>query len=162
MYRSGVATVAEVTARSRAVLDRRGSRPLVVEGPSGAGKTTLLRAVTAEAGPCWWWTAADFAYEAAEAIRGARHRSFTSTLVADPRPLVIEHLEDLEGKTRTREELERALLVRAERGGATILTLTAGRGRAETLRWLSPWADIVSLEPRPPDPARRTPSHRSP
>jgi len=67
-------------------------------------------------------------------------------LAADARPLVVEHLEDLRGKPRTRKELRRLLLGRAANGGVTLLTLTAARGTARTLRWLGGWADVVSLD----------------
>ena len=63
---------------------------------------------------------------------------------------MIEHIEDLRAKPQTRAELRRALLLRAAEGGATILTLTAGRGRSEMVRWLGGWTDVVSLDrPRP-------------
>jgi hypothetical protein len=65
---------------------------------------------------------------------------------------VVEHLEDLRGKPRTREELRRLLLLRAAHGGATLLTSTGGRGHAEIVRWLGTWADTVSLD-------QWTPSH---
>jgi hypothetical protein len=59
---------------------------------------------------------------------------------------VVEHLEDLRGKPRTREELRRLLRLWAANGGATLLTSTGGRGHAEIARWLGGWADIVSLD----------------
>jgi hypothetical protein len=59
---------------------------------------------------------------------------------------VVEHLEDLRGKPSTREELRRLLAIRAARGGATVLTLTAGRGDTEIVGWLDGWADVVSLD----------------
>ena len=69
-----------------------------------------------------------------------------ATLATDPRPLVVEHLEDLRGKPSTREELRRLLVLRAANGGATVLTLTAGRDDAEIVKWLDGWADVASLD----------------
>jgi hypothetical protein len=146
-----------VRAKVRAVLLRRTSRTLAIEGPSGAGKTRLLREVTAEAGPAWWCAATDLVQEAVDALRGDRYAAFTTSLATDPRPLVIEHIEDLRAKPRTRAELRRALLLRAAEGRATILTLTTGRGRSEIMRWLARWADVASLDrlPKGPGPAWR-------
>jgi hypothetical protein len=47
-------------------------------------------------------------------MRGDRYRAFTNALAVDPRPLVIEHLEDLEGKPRTREEQSRGVVLDSE------------------------------------------------
>jgi len=46
----------------------------------------------------------------------------------------------------TLEELRRLLVLRAANGGATVLTLTAGRDDADIVRWLDGWADVASLD----------------
>ena len=142
---STMASEAAVRAKVRAVLRRRTPRPLAIEGPSGAGKTRLLREEAPESGYPRWCSAREIVDEAVEAIRGERYSEFEAALAMDPRPLVIEHLEDLRAKVRTRAELRRALHLRAAKGGATILTLTSGRSRTEIVRWLARWADVTSL-----------------
>ena len=109
----------------------------------------LLRAVTAEADlEPLWCSAIDLVRELVEAIRGDRYAAFQTAVATDRRPLVVEHLEDLRGKPRSRAELRHLLLLRTAAGGATILTLTVGRGCPEIVRWLGGWADIVSLDRR--------------
>lgn len=145
-----MASALAVGRKVRAALRRGTSRPLAIEGPSGAGKTRLLRGLAAEADPAWWCSAKDLVEEAVEAMRGDRYPAFKAAVATDTRPLMIEHIEDLRAKPQTRAELRRVLLLRAAEGGATILTLTAGRGRSEMVRWLGRWAEVVSLDrPRP-------------
>jgi len=138
-------TTAGVKLKVRTALRSRPSRPLAIEGRSGAGKTRLLREMGAGAEGWWWCSARDYAEDAVEAVRAERYPKFVSAVATDARPLVIEHIEDLRARPRTRTELRRALLLRAAAGGTTILTLTTGRGRREIVRWLGQWADVVEL-----------------
>lgn len=66
-------------------------------------------------------------------------------LSRDRRPLCVEHLEDLRGKTRTRHELRR-LLEHAARRRPVVLTLTCGHGDGEVVRWLATWTDLLTLD----------------
>jgi hypothetical protein len=100
-----------VKAQVQAQLRRKRPRPLAIEGPSGARKTRLLREL-AEAAPVWWCTARGLADEAVEAMRADRYVAFEKAVATDARPLVIEHIEDLRTKPRTRMELRRVLLAR--------------------------------------------------
>jgi len=59
--------------------------------------------------------------------------------------VVVEHLEDLRGKPRTRAELC-FLLKTASQRRPVLLTLTRARRDGEVLRWLRGWADVVSLD----------------
>ena len=93
-----------------------------------------------------WYSAVDLVERVVEALRCEGYAALRAALATDPRPLVVEHLEDLRAKPSTREELRRLLVIRAARGGATVLTLTAGRGDTEIVRWLDGWADVVSLD----------------
>ena len=140
-------TAARIRPRVAAALSRRPCRPLAITGRTGAGKTTLLRALVAEADiePVWC-PAVDLAERVVEALRCDRYAALRAALAADPRPLVVEHLEDLRAKPRTREEIRQLLLSRAANGAASLLTLTAGPGDAEIVRWLGGWADVVSLD----------------
>jgi chromosomal replication initiation ATPase DnaA len=140
-------TAAQIRPRVAAALTHRPGRPLAITGRTGGGKTTLLRALAAEGGllPVWC-PAVDLAARLAEALRREGYPAFRAALAADPRPLVVEHLEDLRGKPRTREELRELVLLRAANGGASILTLTTGHGHAEIVRWLRGWAEVVSLD----------------
>jgi len=92
-----------------------------------------------------WCSAFDLANELAEAIRGGTHESYSAALVGDRRPLCVEHLEDLRGKPRTREEL-RLLLTQAALRRPVLLTLTCTGGDAELVRWLRSWAELLSLD----------------
>lgn len=142
---------AKIRPRVVAVLSHRPSRPLAIMGRTGVGKTTLLRAVAAEAeAEPVWCSAVDLVDQIVEALRCDVYDAWRDALVTDPRPLVVEHLEDLRGKPRTREELRHLLLLRAAKGGATLLTSTGGRGHAEIVGWLGGWADFVSLDQRTP------------
>lgn len=157
-----MATAADIRRRVvRAFTDRR-LRPFAISGPSGVGKTTLLRAAVAEgAFEPVWYPAVDLVERVVEALRCDRYSAVRADLATDPRPLVVEHLEDLRGKPRTREELRRLLVLRAAAGGAIVLTLTAGRGDAEIVRWLDGWADVVSLRPGASSRRSRRPLRRS-
>ena len=73
------------------------------------------------------------------------HESYSAALIGDRRPLCVEHLEDLRGKPRTREEL-RLLLTRAALRRPVLLTLTRARRDRDVLRWLRGWAEVVSLD----------------
>jgi chromosomal replication initiation ATPase DnaA len=140
-------TAARIRPRVAAALSRRPCRPLAFTGRTGAGTTSLLRAVVAKGDlQAAWCPAVDLVERVIEALRCDRFAALRASLVADPRPLVIEHLEDLRGKPRTRDEIRRLLLSRAANGAATILTLTTGPGGAEIVRWLGGWAEVVSLD----------------
>ena len=80
----------------------------------------------------------------AQAIRDDRLAVYRSGLTEDPRPLCVEHLEDLRGRPATREEL-RHILAHAASRRPILLTLTRARGDAEVAAWLRPWTEIVSL-----------------
>jgi chromosomal replication initiation ATPase DnaA len=138
------------------LLRRKAIRPLAIEGRSGSGKTQLLRELWPEAQLTRWSSARDLIDEAVEAVRADRYAAFEEAMATDERPLVVEHIEDLRAKPRTREELKRALCLRAAGGRPTVLTLTTGRGRSEIVRWLGRWADLTSLDPR-----RRRPAAQS-
>jgi chromosomal replication initiation ATPase DnaA len=140
-------TAADIRSRVVAALSDRPCRPLAISGRTGVGKTTLLRAVATEGDlePVWY-SAVDLVERVVEALRCEGYPALRAALATDPRPLVVEHLEDLRGKPRTRGELRRLLLLRAGNGGATVLTLTAGRDDAEIVGWLDDWADVASLD----------------
>ena len=145
--RRAMPTAADIRPRVVAALSDRPCRPFAISGRTGVGKTTLLRAVTAEGDiePVWC-SAVDLVERVVGALRCEGYAALRAALATDPRPLVVEHLEDLRGKPRTREELRRLLVLRAARGGATVLTLTAGRDDTEIVGWLDGWADVVSLD----------------
>ena len=127
-------------------LYRPRKRPLALRGRSRSGKTTLLRDSARRAGrQAVWCSAFDLANELAEAIRGGTHESYSAALIGDRRPLCVEHLEELRGKPRTREEL-RLLLTQAALRRPVLLTLTRTRGDAELVRWLRPWAELLTLD----------------
>lgn len=137
---------AELAPRLLAALLHPRSRPLALQGRSGSGKTTLLRSLEkATQRKAVWCSAFDLAHQLADAIREGRHDSLRAHLTRDDRPLCVEHLEDLRGKPRTREEVRR-VLERAARRRPVLLTLTRSRGAAEIVRWLRPWAELVSLD----------------
>ena len=93
-----------------------------------------------------WYSAVDLVERVVEALQCKGYAALRAALATDPRPLVVEHLEDLRGKPSTCEELRRLLVLRAASGGATVLTLTAGRDDAEIVGWLDGWADVASLD----------------
>jgi chromosomal replication initiation ATPase DnaA len=99
-------TAADIRPRVVAALSDRPCRPFAISGRTGFGKTTLLRAVVAEGAlePVWY-SAVDLVDRVVEALRCDRYAALRATLATDPRPLVVEHLEDLRGKPSTREEL---------------------------------------------------------
>jgi chromosomal replication initiation ATPase DnaA len=145
--RRAMPTAADIRPRVVAALSDRPCRAFAISGRTGVGKTTLLRAVTAEGDlePVWY-SAVELVERVVEALRCEGYAALRAALATDPRPLVVEHLEDLRGRPSTREELRRLLLLRAARGGATVLTLTAGRDDTEIVGWLDGWADVVSLD----------------
>jgi chromosomal replication initiation ATPase DnaA len=139
-------TAAGIRPRVAAALSRRPCRPLAITGRTGAGKTTLLRAAMARRDlQAAWCPAVDLVERVIEALRCDRYPALRAALVADPRPLVIEHLEDLRGKPRTRVEL-RSLLEAATRRRAVLLTLTLSRGDRDVLRWLAGWVELLPLD----------------
>jgi energy-coupling factor transporter ATP-binding protein EcfA2 len=129
-----------------AALSHHGSRPVALQGRSGSGKTTLLRRLLRAAQrEGVWWTAFELKTQLAEAIREGRHAVLCDELARDGRPLCIEHLEDLRGMPRARQEL-RLVLARAATRRPVLLTLTRSRGAAEVLYWLRPWTRLLSLD----------------
>ena len=137
---------AQLAPRLLAALAHPGGRPLALRGRSGSGKTALLRGLTSRTAPeAAWCSAFELAHGLADAIREGRYESYRSGLSGERRPLCVEHLEDLRGRPRTREELRRILDLAARRR-TVLLTLTRARGDAEVLRWLRPWAEILSLD----------------
>jgi chromosomal replication initiation ATPase DnaA len=143
-------TAHQVKPRVLAAIAHRPSRPLAITGRTGVGKTALLRATVAESGlEAVWFSAFDLAERMVDALRGDCYDALQAALATDPRPLVIEHLEDLKEKPQTRDELRLLLLLRATRGGATFLTLTSGRSDSAIVRWLDRWADVESLARMP-------------
>jgi len=126
-------------------LCRARRRPLALCGRSRAGKTTLLREAVRTAGrQAVWRPAFELAGELVEAIRCGVQESYAAALVADSRPLCVEHMEDLREKPRTREELCR-LLSRAARHRPVLLTATRARGDAEVVVWLRSWTELRFL-----------------
>ena len=136
----------QVRRRVAAALAHQPCRPLAITGRTGSGKTRLLRALAPEGDrEAVWCPAADLVGRVAESIECDRYSALRVALVDDPRPLVVEHLEDLRGKPRTRKEL-RSLLETASRRRPVLLTLTRARRDREVLRWLRSWAEVVSLD----------------
>jgi hypothetical protein len=88
-----------------------------------------------------WCSARDLADEMVAAARADRVTSYGSSFAADPRPVCIEHLEDLRGKPRTRHELRHLLQHAAERR-PVLLSLTRSRNDADVLAWLRSWAEV--------------------
>jgi hypothetical protein len=107
---------------------------------------TLLRGLTHRAARDTVWASAfDLVNELTDAIRKGSDDSYRASLCDDDRPFCLEHLEDLRGKPRTRQEL-RCILEAAARRRTVLLTLTRSRGDAEILRWLRPWADVLLVD----------------
>lgn len=77
------------------------------------------------------------------AVRANRYERWCEVLASDPRPLVMEHLEDLRGRPRTLEELRRCMERRLSHGGTTILTLTLTASAVDVLEWVSQCADVI-------------------
>lgn len=139
-------TADQIRRRVAAALAHRSCRPLAITGRTGSGKTRLLRAlVPAGISEAAWCPAADLVGRVVESIECDRYPALRASLAGDPRPLVVEHLEDLRGKPRTRTEL-RSLLETASQRRPVLLTLTRARRDREVLRWLRGWAEVVSLD----------------
>jgi chromosomal replication initiation ATPase DnaA len=136
----------QIRSRVAAALTHHPRRPLAIAGRTGSGKTTLLRALAAEGDrhPVWC-PAVDLAGLLVEAVRSDRYAALRASIAADPQPLVVEHLEDLRGKPRTRAEL-RSLLEAASRRRPVVLTLTRARSDGDVFRWLRRWAEVISLD----------------
>ena len=127
-----------------------GSRPLAIVGPSGCGKSTLLRgAMRARGLEPLWLSGFDLVNEMVEAIRADRLNAFRESIANDPRPLVVEHLEDLKGRAWTQAEVRRLFEERVERGNGVLLTLTIGRGAEGVIGWLGQFAEVRRLAARP-------------
>lgn len=124
--------------------------PLALIGRSGCGKTTLLRAALDAAGvEPMWTTARALADTIVEAIRRDAHDEAFAALADEPRPLVIEHLEDMHGMTRTLEELRLLVEQRRRRGFSVFLTLTTRPGAEGVARWLARHAEVARPTPTP-------------
>jgi chromosomal replication initiation ATPase DnaA len=120
------------------------SRPLALVGPTGSGKTTLLRATLEASGvQGHWMTARDLVERLVAAIREERLEEFRSALASDPRPLVVEHLEDLRERPGARREIEELLRARAERQHPAVLTLTQASGTEGVASWVRACAEVV-------------------
>lgn len=141
-----VALAPEVVRRLLHAVSPPPTRPLALRGRTGSGKTTLLREVALRsARETVWYTAFDLVDELTRSIRDGRYESYREALVQDDRPLYVEHLEDLRGKPRTREELG-LLLGRAATRRPILLTLTRTKDDAEILAWLRARAEVFSLD----------------
>jgi chromosomal replication initiation ATPase DnaA len=139
-----MSTTAEVKARVLDVLSSAG-RPLAIVGRTGSGKTTLLRAAATERASTPFWSSAEGLFQdMVQAIREEKYEAFIERVAGDPKPLIVEHLEDLRDRETTRTEVRRLLLRRSRLGGPTILSLTIARGAAE-VAWLDGWSDVVEL-----------------
>jgi chromosomal replication initiation ATPase DnaA len=124
-------------------------RPLCLVGRSGGGKTTLLRQALAEDGvEARWTTARDVVDEIVHAMRSGRYDRWREAFARDPRPVVIEHLEDLHGKRQTQQELGQLLDLRLSRGLAVVLTLTLEAKVVEMVEWLGACCDLYWTGPR--------------
>jgi hypothetical protein len=132
-------------ARSRIESAVSGAPRLVcVAGRSGVGKTAHLRAAfRAISREARWTTAREAADEMAAAVRANRYESWCEALESEPRPLVMEHLEDLRGRPRTLAELRRSMERRLFRGGTTILTLTLTAAADDVLDSVSQYAEVI-------------------
>lgn len=97
-----------------------------------------------------WTTARALADTIVDAIRRGAHDEVLATLVDEPRPLVIEHLEDVRGMPRTLEELRLLLEARRRRGLPVFLTLTTRPGAGDIARWLVRHAEVAKPALRPP------------
>jgi chromosomal replication initiation ATPase DnaA len=125
-------------------LGAAGARPLALVGASASGKTRLLRTTLgARAVEPRWTTARDLVDALVEAVRSGHLDEHREAFTNDPRPLVVEHLEDVRGKTLTQRELQRLVDERIARGHAVFLTLTFHRGAQDVVDWLRACADVV-------------------
>lgn len=151
MGRRSIAARDQTAAAIDRTLAARGPRPLALVGRSGCGKTALLQtALDAAGAQPTWTTARALADTLVDAIRRGAHDEALATLVDEPRPLVIEHLEDLHGMTRTLEELRRLVEARRRRGLPVFLTLTTQPGAEGVARWLARHAEVARPALKPP------------
>ncbi len=119
---------------------------MAIVGASGTGKTSLLRSTFAAIGvEPRWTTARAVVDELVDAIRGDRIVQVRHAFLEDPRPLVVEHLEDLRRLARTQHELQRLAEARVAAGRAVVLTLTADRRTRDVAAWLRRFADVVEV-----------------
>jgi hypothetical protein len=153
-----------LSCRTRSLIDRAVSgaraRLVCVAGRSGVGKTAHLRAAfRASNREARWTTARETVDEMAAAVRANRYERWCEVLERDPRPLVMEHLEDLRGRPLTLEELRRCMERRLSRGGTTILTLTLTAAAGDVLDSVRQYAGVIcDSRPRlelPGQPKRR-------
>ena len=141
-----MARPAEIAPRLIAALVRPGQRPVGLQGPSGRYKTTLLRRLLSrETAGASWSSASDLTHEMTAAMREERYSAWRDALCADDRPLCVEHVEDLRGLPRTREEVKHLLTAAAARR-RVVVTLTRSRSDGAVVRWLRSWADVYSLD----------------
>jgi hypothetical protein len=154
----------QLSCRTRSLIDRAVSgapaRLVCVAGRSGVGKTAHLRAAfRASNREARWTTARETVDEMAAAVRANRYERWCEVLEGDPRPLVMEHLEDLRGRPLTLEELRRCMERRLSRGGTTILTLTLTAAAGDVLDSVRQYAGVIcDSRPRlelPGQPKRR-------
>ena len=72
-------------------------------------------------------------------------RENSPSIPVDPRPLVVEHGEDLRGMEATTSELRWLFEARVAAGRAVVVTVTTGRGSGDLVRWLRGCADVVEV-----------------
>jgi hypothetical protein len=137
----------DLSRRARSRIDRAVSgapRLVCIAGRSGIGKTAHLRAAfRASNREARWTTAREAVDEMAAAVRANRYERWCEVLENDPRPLVMEHLEDLRGRPRTLAELRRGMERRLSHGGTTILTLTLTAAADDVLDSVSQYAAVI-------------------
>ena len=127
-------------------LSRSEKRALCLMGPSGAGKTTTLREILQSRGVEARWAAArELVGEMVEALRAGDWERWVEALASDPRPLVLEHAEDLQGRPRTMEELHHLLDRRLSRGHPVLITVTLSAACEDVVAWLSQCADVIRM-----------------
>jgi hypothetical protein len=138
---------AEAQDAIRRALDAAAGRPVCVVGPSGSGKTTHLRAVFAadERAPVWT-TARDTVDSLVAAMRQDPAARWQAAFTDEPRPVVVEHLEDMRGRLRTMDVLRDVFEMRASLGHRTVLSLTLGPGAEAVLAWVKDFADVIPLQ----------------
>jgi chromosomal replication initiation ATPase DnaA len=127
-----------------------GSLPLAIVGPSGCGKSTQLRgAMRARGLEPLRLSGFDLVNEMVEAIRADRLNAFRESIANDPRPLVVEHLEDQKGRARTQAEVRRLIEDRLDGGHRVFLTLTLAGGAEDVVEWLGQFAEVRQLAAQP-------------